>query len=125
MTDFARPRCCDGASAHATCCRAISFLILKGTEEPILHVLTSLVQSFALILIEVLDIAFLIRAVMSWIDMEDNVFTELVYRLTEPIIVPFRILFVKLNWFQQMPIDMAYLSAVIALSLLHFAITMM
>ena len=90
-----------------------------------MHTLVLLVQRFALILIDVLDIAFLLRALMSWIDMEENVFTELVYRLTEPFIVPFRMLFVKLNWFQQIPIDMAYLSAVIAISLLHFAITMM
>ena len=90
-----------------------------------MHTLVLLVQRFALILIDVLDIAFLLRALMSWIDMEENVFTELVYRLTEPFIVPFRMLFAKLNWFQQIPIDMAYLSAVIAISLLHFAITML
>lgn len=78
-----------------------------------------LIQWTALALLDVLEIAFLLRAVLSWIPMEENAFSEIMYRITEPFVMPFRALFHKLNLFQTLPIDMSFLFAVIVLAILR------
>ena len=73
----------------------------------------------AIALLDVLDLAFLLRAVFSWIPMEENAFTILLHRITEPIIYPFRRLFQKLNLFQGFPLDLSFLFAVIVVSIVR------
>jgi uncharacterized protein YggT (Ycf19 family) len=41
------------------------------------------------------------------------------YAITEPIILPFRKLFEKKNWFTGVPIDMAFFFAFIAIMILQ------
>lgn len=69
-----------------------------------------------------MQIAMLIRAILSWIPMDSNKFTDFIHIVTEPIIVPFRVLFDKMNWFSGLPIDMSFSAAVIALLLLSIII---
>ena len=73
--------------------------------------------------INMLDVAMLARAILSWFPAEDSKLSEILFKITEPIIYPFRRLYHRMNWFQQMPIDMAFLSAMIMLSLLSFALS--
>ncbi len=75
-----------------------------------------LVQHTLLVIIDVLDLALLLRAILSWIMRgEENRFTAFLYALTEPVIHPIRQLFYKLNWFQETPLDMPFLFAVLLL----------
>ena len=80
---------------------------------------------FVLVFIEVLQIAMLIRAVLSWFVEGENRFTRFVYVITEPVIIPIRKLFYKLNWFQNSPIDMSFSFAIIAMILIEMFFTVM
>ena len=56
-----------------------------------MEVVLYLLKQFVLVLVEVLDLAMLIRAVLSWIDpMEEGGFSAFMVMITEPIILPFR-----------------------------------
>ena len=72
-----------------------------------------------------LQVGMLIRALLSWFTSGDNQFTRFIYVLTEPVIIPIRKLFYKMNWFQNTPIDMSFSFAVIALLIIEVLFTMM
>lgn len=72
--------------------------------EPIYVLMT-----FAMYLAGAVSLAMTIRALLSWFDIgEDSKFMRLIYGLTEPAIIPLRKLFYKMNWFQELPIDMSF-----------------
>lgn len=80
----------------------------------------NIIKNIALALLSVLDIAMFARAILSWIDpMGDGPLSSFLYAITEPIILPFRKLFEKMNWFAGSPIDMAFLFAMFAIVLLQ------
>ena len=63
-------------------------------------------------LVTVIELCFLVRAVLSWLPIaEDNVILVFTHMVTEPIVAPIRMLFEKLGWFQNMPIDISFLVA--------------
>ena len=66
----------------------------------------------------VLQLAMLLRAILSWFPIEPNKFTDFLYGITEPVIYPFRALFNRLNWFQNFPIDISFTVAYLALFLI-------
>ncbi len=89
--------------------------------EIILYVL----KNFLLIAVEVLDIAMLVRAIFSWIDpMSEGRLISFLILITEPIILPFRKLCQKKNWFVGTPIDVPFLMAFLALFLVRFFLLM-
>ena len=95
------------------------FTIRKGRSTK-LEVVFYLLRQFALILIEVLDIAMLIRAVLSWIDpMEEGGLSSFMVMITEPIILPFRKLCAARHWFEGSPLDVPFFMALIALVLVR------
>ena len=64
-----------------------------------------------------IDLGLLCRAVISFVTMgdpPDNFAVNLVWAITEPVIIPFRILVSKSATLSEMPIDMAFLFAAIA-----------
>ena len=80
----------------------------------------NLIRNIALALLSALDIAMFGRAILSWIDpMGDGPLSSILYTITEPIILPFRKLFEKMNWFVGMPIDMAFFFAFITIMVLQ------
>ena len=79
--------------------------------EEALYVVSTIVQ----VILSVIQIAMLLRAILSWFPMEPNGFTEFLYSITEPFIYPFRALFNRLNWFQNVPIDVAFSAAYLSL----------
>ena len=65
----------------------------------------------------VIDLGLLCRAVISFVTMgdpPDNLAVDLVWAITEPVIVPFRILVSRSSTLSAMPIDMAFLFAATA-----------
>ncbi len=88
-----------------------------------MELLVYILRSTLLLIIDVLQIAMLIRAVFSWIDPEGGSrISAFLYMLTEPVILPVRAICVKNNWFQGTPIDIPYLITVLLLSLLQLVI---
>lgn len=80
----------------------------------------SLIKNIALAILSVLDFAMLGRAILSWIDpMGDGPLASFLYAVTEPIVLPFRKLFEKLNWFVGSPLDMAFFFAMITIVILQ------
>ena len=80
----------------------------------------NLIKNIALALLSVLNFAMLGRAILSWIDpMGDGPLASFLYAITEPIILPFRKLFEKLNWFVGSPLDMAFFFAMISIIILQ------
>ncbi len=68
-----------------------------------------------------LNIAMLIRAVLSWIPgVEGNVFAGFIYTVTEPLIVPVRMLFSRFGWFERSPLDIAFFATGLILTLLLY-----
>ena len=79
-----------------------------------------LIVSVVRVALYVLNLALLARAILSWIPLapENGFLDTFLYAVTEPCIYPFRLLFHKMGWFEDMPIDMPFLFTVIFLSLL-------
>ncbi len=70
-----------------------------------------------LIFIDILSIAMLVRAILSWITMgEQTRLGAFLYVVTEPIILPIRTLCNRFGWFQGLPLDMPFLITVVLLS---------
>ena len=64
--------------------------------------------NFALIYIEIISFAMFIRAILSWFTDGGGKFTQFLYVITEPAIMPIRKLLVKMNWLQDSPIDFSF-----------------
>lgn len=72
-------------------------------------------------LLDIVMIAMLLRAILSWlfIDEAGNVFTSILYAVTEPFIVPIRYLCERFGWFEGLPIDMSFFLTAILLSVIR------
>ena len=71
------------------------------------------------ILITALLFAMMLRALMSWMpDMEDTKFSNFLYTLTEPVVLPVRMLFERMRWFENSPLDISFLVAYLLLAIL-------
>ena len=79
-----------------------------------LHIVATVVVS----LLSVIQLAMMVRAILSWFPMDENRFTNFLYGITEPVIYPVRALFVRMNWFQQSPLDMSFMITFLLLSVL-------
>ncbi len=70
-------------------------------------------------LLSIVQLCFLVRAILSWFPIrQDNPFLVLVTMVTEPFIIPFRALCDRFGWFRNVPIDIPFLFAFIAVSML-------
>ena len=79
---------------------------------------------FVLTFIDVISWAMCIRAVLGWFFVDNSgKLMHFLYVITEPAILPIRKLFYKLNWFQGMPFDMAYMFTYLALFLVQLLIS--
>ena len=81
-----------------------------------MYFVLTLFQNTVVIILSVLQLAMLIRAIMSWFPTESNKFENFLYSITEPIIFPIRRLFEKMNWFQGLPIDVSFFVTFLLLS---------
>ena len=69
-----------------------------------------LIVRFILLFLDVVSIAMLGRAVLSWFSMgEQTKIGTFLYVVTEPFIMPIRNLCGRFGWFQGVPLDMPFL----------------
>ena len=80
---------------------------------------------FVLYAINVITLAMCIRAVISWFYDGDGWFIRLLYFITEPVIMPVRLLLVKMNWLQNTPLDFSYILAYLILFIVQVLLRMM
>ena len=83
--------------------------------EIVLYIFAKVVQIFLL----VISFAMLLRVLLQFfVDITTNKVYALCTALTEPFIIPFRLLFAKLNIAQNTPLDVPFLVAYVTLSLI-------
>lgn len=74
-------------------------------------------------MITVVDIALLLRAILSWFDPTgENRFASFLFILTEPFILPVRRLFERFHWMENSPIDVPFFVVVIIFWILRIII---
>lgn len=79
-----------------------------------------LIMNFVEIFLDIISLAMLVRAILSFFMFgEDSRLGEFLYAITEPFIIPFRILFEKRGWFVGMPLDVAFFATVITLQIVR------
>ena len=76
-----------------------------------------LLQNTVVLILSVFQLAMLIRAIMSWFPGDSNKFEIFLYAITEPLILPVRKLFARLNGFQELPIDVSFFVTYLLLSI--------
>ena len=85
-----------------------------------MSLLRMLVVGTASALLGVVQLCMLVRAILSWFPVsESNPILTFTHMVTEPVIRPIRALFERMNWFQNMPIDISFLVAYLLLTLLE------
>jgi len=74
----------------------------------LINFLVALVTVF----LSILQLLMMIRAILSWLPFDDSSpLVEFVSMVTEPIIIPVRIVMDKFNLFSDLPIDLSFLVA--------------
>jgi len=81
--------------------------------------------NFFLLFIRALSFAMLLRAVLNWFFESDGKLFRFLHVFTEPAIMPLRKLFVKLNWFQDSPIDVSFTFTLLALGIIDMMLSAM
>lgn len=88
-----------------------------------LHTLLYILSSTISLLLGILELLMLGRAIISWFPIdEDNALAQFLYGITEPVIYPVRVLLERLDLFQGLPIDMAFLFTYILINILSILI---
>lgn len=82
-----------------------------------------LIKTTVWLLLSVIQLAMLIRAIMSWFVRGSNSLTTFLDAITEPFIYPVRWLFDKMNWATRSPIDIPAFIAFLVLSILTTVLT--
>lgn len=71
--------------------------------------------------ISALQLAMLLRAIISWLPFDDSSpLFRFVYLITEPVIMPVRNLMDKLGLFSDLPIDLSFLVTYMLLSFILY-----
>ncbi len=74
-------------------------------------------------LLTVLDIAMFLRALFSWFPMlDDSAFGDFIYAITEPLIVPVRVIMHKIIPAENSPIDLSFFITFLLLSAVQTAL---
>lgn len=82
-------------------------------------ILNSIVRQLVHSLLSMLQLAMLVRALMSWIpSLRGSALDNILYQITEPLIEPFRQLLWKIPGLRGFPLDLSFLAAYITLDLL-------
>ncbi len=80
---------------------------------------------FVIIFLDIILLAMLVRAVMSWFFMGDgsSPLMSFLYVITEPFIIPVRALCARFGWFQSLPMDMSFFLTTVLLGLINMLLT--
>lgn len=83
-----------------------------------MEIIVEMVKSVADGILMALQIAMLVRAVMSWFPIGDNVISDIAYAITEPIIIPVRNLMDRFETVRNFPIDISFFITFIIITML-------
>ncbi len=83
-----------------------------------MDILVILIKNLVVAFLTFLELAMLVRAVLSWFIMDGGKFVDFLYAVTEPFVYPVRRLLEKMNWLQGTPIDFSFMITFFIISLL-------
>ena len=84
-----------------------------------LNNIVKIIADSVVVLLYALQFLMFGRAIMSWFSPdEDNKLAQFLYMVTEPFVYPLRQLLNKIEFFNNMPIDMSFMFAMIVLIIL-------
>ena len=63
-----------------------------------------------------IELAMFARAILSWFFVEESRLGDFLYAVTEPAIIPVRLLFERFGWFVDSPIDVSFFVTFLLLS---------
>ena len=86
------------------------------------HIFAYTVSASVQIFLEVLLYAMFFRAILSWFLSPESPILRFLMIITEPFILPFRFILVKLNLLQDSPIDFSSLIAYLVIMLVSYAL---
>lgn len=90
----------------------------KGSSA--LNTALYLLQQTAIMFLDALQIAFLLRMIISLFDPTGEGFLgSLLFVITEPFVMPLRLLFEKLHWFENSPLDFAFFFTALLVGMLQ------
>ncbi len=90
--------------------------------EQVIYVLANV----AYYLLWTIMIALSTRAVLSWfMNEEDNQFMYILVLMTEPLLIPFRLLFQRSEKMRSLPIDLSLSASMLTVMLLMFLVTLL
>ena len=88
--------------------------------------LVKVLSYFVFYLLDAIMLAMFLRALLSWFPLKvGNPIVGFLSMVTEPFILPLRSLFYKMNWFQQTPLDVAYIGTYLVIVLLNSLLQML
>ena len=77
-------------------------------------------------MLTVLWLALFLRTIISWFDPTgEGALSGILYVITEPLIHPIRLLFEKMDWFQETPIDVPFFVLVILVAVLRGVVSLL
>lgn len=82
------------------------------------YIVLEVIRGTVCVLLSAIQLAMTARAILSWFPIEPNKLTQFLDIVTEPVVYPIRKLFEKMNWFQDIPLDMSFMTAYIVLSII-------
>ena len=88
-----------------------------------MDILFFLLEGVVAVFLSALELAMLLRAILSWFIMDENKFTGFLYAITEPFIYPVRRLLEKMNWLQGSPIDFSFMITFLIISFLQILLS--
>lgn len=83
-----------------------------------MEIVVALVKALADGILMLVQIALLVRAVMSWFPIGDNILSDIAYSITEPIIIPVRRVLERFEAVRNFPIDIAFFVTFMLVSIL-------
>lgn len=85
-----------------------------------MNFLLYLVSGIVNFLLGALQLFMLVRAIMSWLPFDDdNPLYNFVFAVTEPIIIPVRVLLERFDFMRGFPIDMSFFITYLLISILQ------
>ena len=81
------------------------------------NIVIEVIKATVCVFLTAIQASMMIRAILSWFPIDSNRFTQFLVGITEPIVYPIRKLFQKLNWFQDIPLDMSFMAAFMLISI--------
>jgi len=69
-----------------------------------------ILSAVATVILRVFEILLILRAIMSWFPMSrNNVFSSFLMMMTEPLLLPFRSLFHRIEALRRIPFDFSFI----------------